>query len=59
MIYNGGNMDSLGKLSVIGKRAAFALMIMGSIVLSLAAQTIAPQQQGKRFGDPEIGRAHV
>jgi type IV pilus assembly protein PilQ len=52
MIYNGGNMDSLGKLSVIGKRAAFALMIMGSIVLSLAAQTIAPQQQGKRFGDP-------
>ena len=45
-------MDSLGKLSVIGKRAAFALMIMGSIVLSLAAQTIAPQQQGKRFGDP-------
>jgi type IV pilus assembly protein PilQ len=52
MIYNGGNMDSLGKLSVIGKRAAFALMIIGSIVLSLAAQTVAPQQQGKRFGDP-------
>ncbi len=45
-------MDSLGKLSVIGKRAAFALMIIGSIVLSLAAQTVAPQQQGKRFGDP-------
>ena len=45
-------MDSLGKLSVIGKRAAFALMIISSIVLSLAAQTIAPQQQGKRFGDP-------
>lgn len=45
-------MDSLGKLSVNGKRAAFALMIICSIVLSLTAQTIAPQQQGKRFGDP-------
>lgn len=46
-------MDSLGKLSVIGKRAVIALMLISTITLSLAAQTVAPQQQqGKRFGDP-------
>ncbi len=45
-------MDSLGKLSVIGKRAVIALMLISTLALSLAAQTIAPQQQGKRFGDP-------
>ncbi len=46
-------MDSLGKLSAVGKRAVIALMLIGTLTLSLAAQTIAPQsQQGKRFGDP-------
>lgn len=46
-------MDSLGKLSVIGKRAVIALMLISTLTLSLAAQTVAPQQQqGKRFGDP-------
>lgn len=44
-------MDSLRRLSVIGKRAACALMIISSIALSLTAQT-TNQQQGKRFGDP-------
>lgn len=46
-------MDSLGKMSVIGKRAAVALMFICTIALSLAAQTVtSSQQQGKRFGDP-------
>lgn len=45
-------MDSLQKLSGVGKRAIFALMIISSFALALAAQTIEPQQQGKRFGDP-------
>ncbi len=44
-------MDSLGKLSGLGKRAALALMLITTITLSLAAQTVV-QQQGKRFGDP-------
>ena len=45
-------MDSLGKLSVIGKRVVVALMLISSITLTLAAQTVVPQAQGKRFGDP-------
>lgn len=45
-------MDSLGKLSVIGKRAVIALMLISTITLSLAAQTVTSQQQVKRFGDP-------
>lgn len=45
-------MDSLQKLSGVGKRAIFALMIISSFALALAAQTVEPQQQGKRFGDP-------
>ncbi len=45
-------MDSLQNLSVFGKRAVFAFMIISSFALALAAQTVEPQQQGKRFGDP-------
>ncbi len=45
-------MDSLQKLSGFGKRAVFALMIISSFAVALAAQTVAPTQQGKRFGDP-------
>jgi type IV pilus assembly protein PilQ len=45
-------MDSLQKLSALGKRAVFAFMIISSFALALAAQTVEPQQQGKRFGDP-------
>ena len=45
-------MDSLQKLSYFGKRAVFALMIISSFAVALAAQTVAPTQQGKRFGDP-------
>lgn len=45
-------MDSLQKLSGIGKRAVFVLLIISSLALSLAAQTVESQQQGKRFGDP-------
>jgi type IV pilus assembly protein PilQ len=45
-------MNSLQNLSAIGKRAVFALMIISSLALSAAAQTISPQQQGKLYGDP-------
>ncbi len=45
-------MDSLQKLSGFGKRAVFACMIISSFALALTAQTVEPQQQGKRFGDP-------
>ncbi|MCY7346371.1 MAG: hypothetical protein LH614_09150, partial [Pyrinomonadaceae bacterium] len=45
-------MDSLQKLSGYGKRAIFAFMIISSLTLAAAAQTVAPQQQGKMFGDP-------
>ncbi len=45
-------MNSLQNLSAIGKRAVFALMIISSLALSVAAQTISPQQQGKLYGDP-------
>jgi len=45
-------MDSLQRLSGFGKRAIFAFMIISSFALAAAAQTVEPQQQGKRFGDP-------
>ncbi len=45
-------MDSLTNLSGYGKRAIFALMIISSLALMSVAQTVEPQQQGKRFGDP-------
>ena len=45
-------MDSLKNLSGYGKRAIFALMIISSLALMSVAQTVEPQQQGKRFGDP-------
>jgi type IV pilus assembly protein PilQ len=48
----GGNMDSLTIFSGYGKRAIFALMIISSLALMSVAQTVEPQQQGKRFGDP-------
>ncbi len=45
-------MDSLKILSGYGKRAIFAFLIISSLTLILAAQTVAPQQQGRMYGDP-------
>lgn len=46
-------MNSLESLSVSGKKAIVALMIISVLVLGAAAQTtVAPNQQGKMYGDP-------
>ncbi len=45
-------MNSLQNLSGYGRRVIFALMIISSLVLSVAAQKVDPQQQGKMYGDP-------
>ncbi|MGI8642246.1 MAG: type IV pilus secretin PilQ [Pyrinomonadaceae bacterium] len=45
-------MNSLSKLSDYGKKAVMSLMIISMLVLSAAAQRIAPQEQGKMYGDP-------
>lgn len=47
-------MNSLQTLSAIGKRAVFALMIISSFALSITAQNVQPQQQGKMYGDPSF-----
>ena len=47
-------MNSLQNLRGLGKRAVFALMIISSMALAIAAQTVAPQQQGKMYGDPNF-----
>ena len=45
-------MNSLSKLSAIGKKAVFALVIVSFLALIVAAQRVDPQQEGKRYGDP-------
>ena len=45
-------MNSLYNISVNTRRAVFTLIIISSLALVSAAQTIAPQQQGDRYGDP-------
>lgn len=46
-------MDSLRNLSELGKRLVFALMLISSLTLVSAAQTMTPpQQQGRMYGDP-------
>lgn len=44
-------MNSLESLSAYGKKAIVALMIISTLVVAVAAQTVAPQQQGKMYGD--------
>lgn len=51
-ICNGGNMNSLHKLSVYGKKALIVLMIASTLNLAIAAQKGEPQQQGKMYGEP-------
>jgi type IV pilus assembly protein PilQ len=45
-------MNSLQNLGEYGRRVIFALMIISSLALCLAAQKVEPQQQGKMYGDP-------
>ncbi len=45
-------MNSLEKVSGYGKIVAVTLMIISILTLGTAAQKIAPQQQGKMYGDP-------
>lgn len=44
-------MNSLHKLSVYGKTAIFALMIVSMLAVAVSAQKVAPQTQGKMYGD--------
>jgi type IV pilus assembly protein PilQ len=45
-------MTVLQFINGFGKRAMVALMITGLVALSVAAQKVAPQQEGKHYGDP-------
>lgn len=45
-------MTFLQYTSGVGKKALLALVIISCIALSAYAQTVAPQQEGKRYGDP-------
>lgn len=45
-------MNSLHKLSGYGKKAVIALMIISTLGLAIATQTVAPQSQGRLYGDP-------
>lgn len=45
-------MNSLHKLSVYGRSAIFALMIVSILAAAVSAQKVAPQAQGKMYGDP-------
>src|SRR4029079_9797428 len=49
---NGGNMNSLFKLCGYGQRAVIALIIFSALGLVAAAQTVAPQSQGRHYGVP-------
>ena len=44
-------MNSLESLSASGKKVVVALMIISALVLAAAAQTVAPVQQGRMYGD--------
>lgn len=45
-------MNSLLKICGFGKKAVFAMVIVSTVALGIAAQRVEPQQQGKRYGDP-------
>ena len=44
-------MNSLESIGVYGKKTIIALVIIIALALVAAAQTVAPQQQGKMYGD--------
>jgi type IV pilus assembly protein PilQ len=45
-------MTFLQMLSGFGKKATLALIIFSCLVLTAYAQKVAPQKEGKRYGDP-------
>lgn len=45
-------MNSLQSLRGYGRKSIVALMIIGVLTCAAAAQTLSPQEQGKRYGDP-------
>jgi len=45
-------MTSLQIISVIGKKAVIATLILGVMAIAVAAQRVEPQQQGRMYGDP-------
>lgn len=45
-------MNSLQSLCGYGKKTIVALMIISALTFASAAQTVSPQEQGKRYGDP-------
>lgn len=45
-------MNSLQIIRGYGKKIVFALMIVSSLTLGIAAQKVEPQQQGRMYGDP-------
>lgn len=45
-------MNSLEILSVCAKKIVVSLMIISLLTISAAAQRVAPQEQGKMYGDP-------
>jgi type IV pilus assembly protein PilQ len=45
-------MYSLQKYREFGIKALFAMIISATLTVAVAAQTMAPHQQGKRYGDP-------
>lgn len=45
-------MNSLHKYSAFGKKATVALMIISVLAIAAIAQRVAPQDQGKMYGDP-------
>ena len=47
-------MKSLQILRETAERAVFALMIISSMALAVAAQKVDVQQQGKMYGEPDL-----
>lgn len=45
-------MTSLQQLTNIGTKAIIALMFISTFALAITAQTVAPQSQGRLYGDP-------
>lgn len=45
-------MNSLLNLRAYGKKAVIAITLVASVALSVAAQRVEPQSQGKMYGDP-------
>ena len=45
-------MNSLQIVSVLARKTVIALTIISSLTIAVAAQRVAPQQQGKMYGEP-------